>query len=98
MPATIPRATPLRANDTAHLQILEAYIETLKAENEILKRRLVATEAGAERLMVRAAQRERCPWWCRRLDPPDDPAAGTSATINDLRPCSVDPRRLPFLP
>jgi hypothetical protein len=98
MPATIPRATPLRANDTAHLHVLEAYIETLKAENEILKRRLVATEARAERLMVRAAERERCPWWCRRLGPPDDPATGTSATMNDPHPCSVDPRRLPFLP
>ncbi len=98
MPASIPRATPLRANDTTHLQILEAYIETLKAENEILNCRLVATEARAERLMVRAAERERCPWWCRRLVPPDDPAVGTSTTINDPHLCSVAPPRLPFLP
>ncbi len=69
MPATLPRATLPRADDTAHLHVLEAYIETLKAENDVLKRLLVATEARAERLMVRATERERCPWWCRRHDP-----------------------------
>ena len=43
-----------RATENSALQrILEAYIETLKAENESLKRQLAA--------------RERCPWWCRRL-------------------------------
>jgi hypothetical protein len=40
MPALTPRATPVRADDTALLHVLKAYIETLKAENEILKRRL----------------------------------------------------------
>jgi hypothetical protein len=55
MPAPTPRATPVRASDSALLHVLEAYIETLKAENEILKRRLAAAEA-------RAAERERCPW------------------------------------
>jgi len=38
MPALTPRATPVRADDSALLHVLEAYIETLKAENEILKR------------------------------------------------------------
>jgi len=33
MPALTPRATPVRANDTALLHVLKAYIETLKAEN-----------------------------------------------------------------
>ena len=47
MPALTPRATPLRADDTALLHVLNAYIETLKAENEILKRRLADTEARA---------------------------------------------------
>jgi hypothetical protein len=61
MPALMPRATPIHADDSALLHVLEAYIETLKAENEIRKRRLAAAEA-------RAAERERCPWWCRRLD------------------------------
>jgi hypothetical protein len=42
MPALTPRATPVRADDTALLHVLKAYIETLKAENEILKRRLWA--------------------------------------------------------
>jgi hypothetical protein len=40
MPALTPRATPVHADDTALLHVLKAYIETLKAENEILKRRL----------------------------------------------------------
>jgi hypothetical protein len=51
----------------------EAYIETLKAEKEILKRRLVAAEAQAaqetaraeEAIAALAAERAR-PWW-RRL-------------------------------
>ena len=47
-------------NNSALLHVLEAYIETLKAENESLKRQLAA--------------RERCPWWCRRIRAPDDPA------------------------
>ena len=60
MPALMPRSMPVREGDLALLHVLEAYIETLRAENEILKRRLAAAEA-------RAAERERCPWWCRRL-------------------------------
>ena len=47
MPALTPRATPVRADDTALLQVLKAYIETLKAENEILKRRFADAEARA---------------------------------------------------
>ena len=58
MPALTPRATPVRADNLVLLHVLEAYIETLKAENEMLKRRLAAAEA-------RAADRAR-PWW-RRL-------------------------------
>jgi hypothetical protein len=59
-------ATPVR------LHVLEAYIETLKAENEILKRQLAAAETRAaegaitERLTARAAR--RWPW--RRLAKP----------------------------
>ena len=75
MPLTL-RPTPVREDDSALLHVLEAYIETLRDENEILRRRLAAAEARAERLMVRAAERERCPWWCRRLGPPDDRATG----------------------
>jgi len=56
------RATPVREDD-ALVRVLEASVETLKAENEILRRRLAAAEA-------RAAARERCPWWCRRLGSP----------------------------
>jgi hypothetical protein len=47
MPALTPRATPVRADDTALLHVLKAYIETLKAETEILKRRLADAEARA---------------------------------------------------
>jgi hypothetical protein len=43
----LPRATPIHADDSALLHVLEAYIETLKAENETLKRRLAAAEARA---------------------------------------------------
>ncbi len=62
MPALTPRAMPVRENNSALLHVLEAYIETLKAENESLKRQLAA--------------RERCQWWCRRLGSPDDRATG----------------------
>ena len=70
MPASPSRAAPVRANDLAFLRLLEASLETLSAENEILKRQLAAAEARAvqaaisERLAL-AAERAR-PWW-RRL-------------------------------
>jgi hypothetical protein len=57
-------ATPVR------LHVLEAYIETLKAENEILKRQLAAVETRAvqakaematERLTARVAKRWPAP-------------------------------------
>ena len=68
MPALMSRATPVSADNSALLHVLEAYIETLKAEKEeSLKRHLAAAKARAKWLMVRAAERERCPWWCRRL-------------------------------
>jgi hypothetical protein len=50
----MPRATPVRANDSALLHVLEAYIETLKAENEILKRQLAAAEARAAQETAKA--------------------------------------------
>ena len=64
-------ALPSRAmpNDSALLHVLEATIETLKADNETLKRRLAAAETRAaqaaitERLDALAAKRR--PW--RRL-------------------------------
>ena len=37
MPALMSRATPVSADNSALLHVLEAYIETLKAENESLK-------------------------------------------------------------
>ena len=58
-------------DNLALLYVLEATIETLKAENEIMKRQLVAAETRAaqaaitERLDQLAAERAR-PWW-RRL-------------------------------
>ena len=74
MPALmLRRATPVREGDSlSHprselVRVLQAMIETLRAENEILERRLAAAEA-------RAAARDRCPWWCRRIRPPNDPA------------------------
>lgn len=81
MPALTPRATPVRADDLALLHVLEAYIETLKAENEILKRRLAAAEARAAQETAKAEgaiaefsalterfkapAAKRWPWWRR---------------------------------
>jgi hypothetical protein len=42
---TKPCATPVREDDSTLVHVLEAYVETLKAENEILRRRLAAAEA-----------------------------------------------------
>jgi hypothetical protein len=47
MPASKPRTTPVREDDSTLVLVLEAHIETLKAENEILTRRLAAAEARA---------------------------------------------------
>jgi hypothetical protein len=49
MPAFTPRAMP---DDLARLYVLEATIETLKAENEILKRRLAAAETWAAQTVI----------------------------------------------
>jgi hypothetical protein len=76
MSALPSRATP---DNLALVRVLEASIETLKTENEILKRRLAAAETWAaqavitkrldtlagNRLDALAAERAR-PWW-RRL-------------------------------
>ena len=76
MSAFTPRAMP---DNLALLYVLEATIETLKAENEILKRRLAAAETWAAQAVITkrldalaadrrdqlAAERAR-PWW-RRL-------------------------------
>ena len=81
MPGNAPRATPVRADDFALLHVLEAYIETLKAENDILKRRLAAAETRtvqeirkAEEAIaefsalaerLRAQEANRWPFWSR---------------------------------
>ena len=78
MPAPKPRATPGREDD-ALVRVLEASIEILKTENEILQRRLAAAETWAAQTVITkrldtpaadrrdqlAAERAR-PWW-RRL-------------------------------
>ena len=51
---TEPRATPAREDDSALLRVLEAHIETLKAENEILTRRLAAAETLAAQETAKA--------------------------------------------
>ncbi len=57
MPALmLRRATPVRGGDLALVRVLEASIETLKAENEILRRRLAAAEARAARDTANAQQ------------------------------------------
>ena len=49
-----PYATPVREGDSALVRILEAYIETLRAENEILRRRLAAAETRAAQETAKA--------------------------------------------
>jgi hypothetical protein len=71
MSALPPRTMP---DDLARLRVLEATIEILKTENEILNRRLAAAETWAAQTVITkrlerrdqlAAERAR-PWW-RRL-------------------------------
>jgi hypothetical protein len=50
----VPRAAPASEGDSALVRVLEASIETLKAENEILRRRLAAAEARAARETAKA--------------------------------------------
>ena len=52
MPALMPRATTV--HDSARLHILEAYIETLKAENESFKRQLAVAEKRVARETAKA--------------------------------------------
>jgi hypothetical protein len=54
MPALTPPASPVSEGDSALVRVLEASIETLKAENEILRRRLAAAEGRAARETVKA--------------------------------------------
>jgi hypothetical protein len=49
MPAFKPRAVP---DDLALVRVLEASIEILKNENEILKRRLAAAETWAAQTVI----------------------------------------------
>jgi hypothetical protein len=51
MPAPMPRATSAREND-ALVRVLEASVEILKTENEILKRRLAAAETWAAQAVI----------------------------------------------
>jgi hypothetical protein len=53
MPALTPRGTPALEGDSALVRVLEACIETLKAENEILKRRLAAAETWAAQAVIK---------------------------------------------
>ena len=53
MPALMP-APHLSVQTLALLHVLEAYIETLKAENEVLKRRLAAAETRAAQETAKA--------------------------------------------
>ena len=52
MRASKPRATPVREDDSTLVRVLEASIEILKTENEILKRRLAAAETWAAQAVI----------------------------------------------
>jgi hypothetical protein len=56
MPTLLRRPTPVREGDSALVRVLQAYIETLRAENELLARRLAAVEARAGRETANAHQ------------------------------------------
>jgi hypothetical protein len=49
---TEPRATPAREDDSALVRVLEASIEILKTENEILRRRLAAADTWAAQAVI----------------------------------------------
>ena len=51
----MPHATPIHADHSARLHVLEAYIETLKAENESLKRQLADAEKRVARETTKTA-------------------------------------------
>jgi hypothetical protein len=51
---TKPLPTPVRENDSPLVRVLEASIEALKAENDILRRRLAAAEARTARETAKA--------------------------------------------
>ena len=54
MPAFMPRAMPVSERD-ALLRVLGASVEVLKAENEMLRRRLAAAETRAAQETAKAA-------------------------------------------
>jgi hypothetical protein len=55
----MPRGTLVQADETALLHVLEAYIETLKAENEILKRRIAVEARTAQEIKADRAIGEK---------------------------------------
>jgi hypothetical protein len=57
MSALPPHAIPARADDSAILNVLKGYIETLKAENDSLKRQLADAEKRVARFTALADQR-----------------------------------------
>ena len=59
MPALLLRPTPVPEGDSALVRVLEAAIETLKLENEILRRRLAAAEGRAAQETAKADGRSR---------------------------------------
>jgi hypothetical protein len=54
MPALLSRAPLTHTDHSARLHVLEAYIETLKAENESLKRQLANAEKRVARETAKA--------------------------------------------
>ena len=60
MPAPKPRATPGREDD-ALVRVLEASIEILRTENEILRRRLAAAETWAAQAVITRRSTSRSP-------------------------------------
>ena len=66
MPALPPRAMP---DNSARLRVLEATIETVKAENEILRRRLASAETWAAQTVITKRLDTRGPIGSMRRSP-----------------------------
>jgi hypothetical protein len=64
---SVPRAASIRQGDSALVRVLQAHIETLRAEIEMLERRLVAAEARAEGAIVELSAPAPRPWRLDRL-------------------------------
>ena len=88
--------TPVREDDSTLVRVLEAHVETLKAENEILRRRLAAAEARTAQETAKAERRQRCARYPRRAHarlPAFRNCVSARRPFDTPRPCGRPRRR-----